>query len=61
VHFKSYDELEREFAEGKLHPKDLKVATAKKLNSILEPMRKSIKSKPEYDRLTKEIARSVTR
>ncbi len=61
IQFNTYEELEKAFAEGKLHPKDLKTATARKLNQILDPLRKSIKSRPEYDKLTKEIARSVSR
>ena len=61
VQFNTYEELEKAYAEGKLHPKDLKVATARKLNQIIDPLRKSIKSRPEYDKLAKEIARSVSR
>jgi tyrosyl-tRNA synthetase len=39
VEFHSYSELENAFREG-LHPLDLKKATAKSLNEILDPVRK---------------------
>ncbi|QKQ99737.1 tyrosine--tRNA ligase [Metallosphaera tengchongensis] len=61
IQFQTYDELEKAFAEGKLHPKDLKAATARKLNRVIEPLRNAIKSKPEYDKLVKEITKSVSR
>ena len=61
IEFKSYEELERTFAEGKLHPLDLKLATARKLNEILEPIRKSLQSKPEFESLVSELEKNVTR
>ncbi|MEM4746186.1 MAG: tyrosine--tRNA ligase [Metallosphaera sp.] len=61
IHFTSYKDLEESFAEGRLHPKDLKMATARKLNQILDPLRKSIKSRSEYEKLANEIVRSVSR
>jgi len=38
--FFSIDELSKAYAKGKLHPSDLKVATAKTLAQILQPVRK---------------------
>ena len=38
--YKSYKDLEKDFAEGKIHPMDLKNAVAEKLIKILEPARK---------------------
>ncbi|MEM0373787.1 MAG: tyrosine--tRNA ligase [Sulfolobaceae archaeon] len=61
IEVKSYDEAERLYVEGKIHPLDLKRATAKYLNSILDPIRKSIQSKPEMEKLVKEISASITR
>lgn len=60
IEFNSYEELEKAFAEGKLHPMDLKMATARKLNEILEPLRKKINT-PEYEELVSKIARNVSR
>ncbi|MEM2918225.1 MAG: tyrosine--tRNA ligase [Candidatus Altiarchaeota archaeon] len=39
IFFNSYDELERYYLDGKLHPQDLKNAVAEALIEILEPMR----------------------
>ncbi|WP_221289256.1 tyrosine--tRNA ligase [Stygiolobus caldivivus] len=61
IEFKTYEELERTFAEGKLHPLDLKLATARKLNEILEPIRKSLYSKSKFETLISDIEKSVTR
>ena len=40
LELQSYEELEKLFKEGKLHPLDLKKAVAEYLNLILEPVRK---------------------
>lgn len=48
VTYYSYKELERDFAEGKLHPLDLKRAVAEELIKLLEPARKHFeKPKPK--------------
>lgn len=60
IEFNSYDELEKAFAEGKLHPMDLKMATARKLNEILEPIRKKLNT-PEYEELVSKISKNVSR
>lgn len=39
ITFNSYNELERYYLDGKLHPQDLKNAVAEALIEILEPMR----------------------
>jgi tyrosyl-tRNA synthetase len=41
VKFKSYEELEKSFGEGKLHPMDLKVAVTEYLEKIIAPIRKN--------------------
>ena len=40
VEYRKYEELERDFVEGKLHPLDLKNAVAEWLIETLEPVRK---------------------
>jgi len=47
VEFSSYKELEEAYKAGKLHPMDLKSATAKALAAMLEPSRKYFEAKPE--------------
>jgi tyrosyl-tRNA synthetase len=42
VTFDSYEELEKIFAEGNLHPMDLKNAVAEELIKILEPIREKL-------------------
>ncbi len=42
----SYEELEKIFAEGKLHPLDLKEAVARELIKLLEPVTKWFESGP---------------
>jgi len=61
VEFNSYEELEKAYAEGKIHPLDLKVATARKLNEILDPIRKRLEQKSEYMELIQKIEKSITR
>ncbi len=45
--FSSYAELRDAYAAGKLHPMDLKSATAEALAKMLEPSRKYFESRPE--------------
>ncbi len=40
VKFESYEELEKAFVDGKIHPLDLKNALAKELKAIIAPARK---------------------
>ena len=47
VEFTSYPELAAAYASGKLHPMDLKGATAKELVRMLEPSRKYFEARPE--------------
>ncbi len=39
VEFASFDELEKEFGQGKLHPLDLKKVVAKKIDEVVSPIR----------------------
>jgi len=47
LEFQSYDELERTYLAGKLHPMDLKNGTAAALAEILAPAREYFQNKPE--------------
>ena len=61
VEYKSYLDLEKDFVAGKLHPMDLKNATAKYIDRLLEPVRKHFaKGKPKK-LLEKVQAMKVTR
>lgn len=39
----SYNELEHDYVQGKLHPSDLKANTSSPLNEVLEPIRKKLR------------------
>jgi tyrosyl-tRNA synthetase len=45
--YKTYKELEKDFASKNIHPMDLKQAVAKEVNKLLEPVRKKISSKKD--------------
>ncbi len=47
VEFASYDEVQTAYVSGKLHPMDLKNATASALAEMLEPSRKYFEKHPE--------------
>lgn len=55
VDYYSYEDLERDFVEGRLHPLDLKNATAEALNSLLEPIRRRLLGDPEIKSIIKKI------
>jgi tyrosyl-tRNA synthetase len=40
VSFSSYEELEREYANGKIHPMDLKLSVAREISKIIDPIRR---------------------
>lgn len=42
--YTSYEALEKDFVEGKLHPGDLKPAVAKVINELIEPVRQHFKN-----------------
>ncbi|XP_074662556.1 tyrosine--tRNA ligase, cytoplasmic-like [Tubulanus polymorphus] len=50
MHFKNYQELEAAFEKMEVHPGDLKTAVEKKLNLLLEPIRKDFED-PELQKL----------
>lgn len=51
IKYKNYNDLEKDFKGKKLHPLDLKLALAKEINKLLEPVRKSMQGK---EKLVKE-------
>ncbi|ABM80738.1 tyrosine--tRNA ligase [Hyperthermus butylicus] len=62
VVIESYEELEKLYVEGKLHPLDLKKATAKALIELLEPVRRYFESNREARELLEELKKAtVTR
>jgi tyrosyl-tRNA synthetase len=55
VNFESYEEIEKSYRSGSLHPQDLKNAVAVELAKILEPVRKYF----EKDKEAKECLETV--
>ncbi len=55
----SVEELERLYREGKLHPLDLKKATARALNEYLEPIRRYFESNREAREILEELKRAA--
>lgn len=51
----SFADLEKEFADKKIHPQDLKEAAAKYLNDILEPVRKHFRDNPYARTLLEKV------
>jgi tyrosyl-tRNA synthetase len=40
IAYESYEELEKDYKEGKIHPQDLKANVAREVDKIIEPVRK---------------------
>lgn len=55
VTFNSYEELEKAFTEKKLHPMDLKKATAKYIDSFIKPVREHFRTNSEAKKLLEEV------
>ncbi len=51
VEYWSYDELEKDYMEGKLHPADLKNAVAEALDQIISPIREHFEKDPHARKL----------
>jgi tyrosyl-tRNA synthetase len=58
VSYDSYEKLEMDFEDGKLHPVDFKNALAEKLIEILEPARKHL-SDPKIQKMKKEMDKLI--
>jgi len=62
LEFSSYKELEKEFAQKKLHPMDLKQSTSNYLNELIEPVRRNLERNSAAKKLESEINKfKVTR
>lgn len=57
----SYEELEKIYVEGKLHPLDLKNAVAEELIRIVKPIREKLLANPEARSILELISKKVTR
>lgn len=55
LEYSSYEALEADFASGQLHPEDLKIAVAKALNELIQPVRDHFLNDPDARALLKEI------
>ncbi|KAJ6589068.1 tRNA synthetases class I-domain-containing protein [Mycena capillaripes] len=53
THYQSYDELENDFKEKKLHPLDLKTSVANAINRLLDPIRKAFAEDEEAQMVEK--------
>ena len=51
----SYKELEKLYAEGQIHPADLKNAVAEKLNELIEPVRKHFSTNARAKKLLEQV------
>ncbi|NPA05370.1 MAG: tyrosine--tRNA ligase [Crenarchaeota archaeon] len=58
VVFESYEELEKTYKEGKLHPLDLKNAVAKALAEFLKPVRERLLGDPEARAIIEELEKA---
>lgn len=62
IEYKSYQQMENDFVNGKLHPVDLKNSTAQNLNKIIEPVRKHFEKNSRARHLYNVLKRTeVTR
>jgi len=61
IHFDNYEEMEKIFAKGELHPVDLKNGIADSLIEILKPIREHF-AKPKYHEMMRELEKlTITR
>ena len=59
---KNYDELEKTYSTGKIHPLDLKKATAFYINDLVKPVRKHFEENKSAKKLKEQVERfEVTR
>lgn len=55
ISFGSYDELEKAFENRKVHPMDLKNATAEYINKLLEPVREHFRKNANAKKLLEKV------
>ncbi len=53
--YDSYQDLEAAFVKGDIHPADLKAATAKYINQLLEPVREYFAKNKEAKKLQEQV------
>ncbi|KUK16725.1 MAG: Tyrosine--tRNA ligase, partial [Thermococcus sibiricus] len=53
--YTTFEELKKDFAEGKIHPLDLKNAVAEYLVELLKPVREYFEKHPEPLELMKSV------
>jgi len=62
VVYETYEQLEKEFVEGQLHPGDLKAALASCINEILQPVRDHFEQNDEAKKILAKVRKyKVTR
>eukprot|EP00850_Spirogloea_muscicola_P009363 SM000052S17755 [mRNA] locus=s52:535905:538706:+ [translate_table: standard] len=60
--YTTFEEVSSDYLSAELHPQDLKIALAKGLNAILQPVRNHFKNDPEAKKLLMQVkAYKVTR
>ena len=55
VSYKTYADLEKDFADKKLHPQDLKKAAAGYLDQLLQPVRTHFETDPRAKELLEKV------
>jgi len=53
--YNSYEQLEKDFVEGTLHPGDLKTSLAEAINTFLEPVREHFKTDQNAKQLLAQV------
>ncbi|MEM3398998.1 MAG: tyrosine--tRNA ligase [Nitrososphaerota archaeon] len=62
IEYWSYEELEKDYVMGKLHPADLKNAVAKALDQVIKPIREHFEKDPDARKLYEFVkSQEVTR
>lgn len=60
IHYTDYVSLEKEFAELKIHPNDLKNSIKIYIKKYLDPVRKYFETNPDAETLRKEVKKFTT-
>lgn len=55
ISFENYEDLEKAFVSKKIHPMDLKMATAKYIDEFLQPVREHFKTNKKAKELLKKV------
>ncbi len=55
VQYDNYPALERDFVAGRIHPADLKTATAKYINQLLQPVREYFETNRQAKKLKEQV------